>query len=175
MRPGPARDSSTLRTSRGTVTTAAADRDDDPVAVGRVGDVGPSRGCSPCSGACPPLKRSPATTASSRPRLRATWPDSTPRSRRRGPMAGGEDGGQARRHHRDPPWGPGRSAWQTRRPPPRVRPSGAGKASRARCRVRLGRAYQSAPVRTSRRNAVAGSVRVAPRREMDPADLLRGR
>ena len=38
MRPGPARDLSTLRTSRGKVTTAAADRDEDPVAGGRVGD-----------------------------------------------------------------------------------------------------------------------------------------
>ena len=47
------------------------------------------------------------------------------------------------------------------------------------------REVSSAPVRTSRRNAVAGSVRVAPQREMDPAepstgpderkDLLRGR
>ena len=38
------------------------------------------------------MKRSPAITASRRPRSRATWSDSTPR-----PVAGGEDGGQVRR------------------------------------------------------------------------------
>ena len=73
-----------------TCLAAAGTVDEGPVAGGRLGDVDPPQGRSPRCGA---MKRRPATTAS-RPRFRATSSDSTPRPRRRDPIAvisGGDD------------------------------------------------------------------------------------